>query len=236
MRIVSSVGAGRGATSRPYHALPRPSAHTGNLPFDSRGLQSSPGDDGLFPTTHVLRGALPAPFITARRVSSERANVRSRRTPVSRRPDACRSPKRPKRSHAAQNLASTRWHAGCSSPRRRRPRMQTARVIVVGFDYSPLSEAALHRALRMTEAVPFATLHAVTVGTRVGADVRLPDGAVMSQWAAVEAVRIHLRERVRAVPDIGARNLRVIGHVRGGEPSQAILDLAFTCNAEKIVM
>ncbi|NLE86656.1 MAG: universal stress protein [Myxococcales bacterium] len=114
--------------------------------------------------------------------------------------------------------------------------MQTARVIVVGFDYSPLSEAALHRALRMTEAVPFATLHAVTVGTRVGADVRLPDGAVMSQWAAVEAVRIHLRERVRAVPDIGARNLRVIGHVRGGEPSQAILDLAFTCNAEKIVM
>lgn len=114
--------------------------------------------------------------------------------------------------------------------------MQTARVIVVGFDYSPLSEAALHRALRMTEAVPFATLHAVTVGTRVGSDVRLPDGAVLSQWAAVEAVRVHLRERVRALPEVGARNLRVIGHVRGGEASQAILDLAFSCNAERIVV
>ena len=114
--------------------------------------------------------------------------------------------------------------------------MQTARVIVVGFDYSPLSEAALHRALRMTEAVPFATLHAVTVGTRVGPDVRLPDSAVMSQWAAVEAVRIHLRERVRALPEVGARNLRVIGHVRGGDPADAILDLAFSCNAERIVL
>jgi nucleotide-binding universal stress UspA family protein len=114
--------------------------------------------------------------------------------------------------------------------------MQAARVIVVGLDYSPLSEAALHHALRMTEAVPFATLHAVTVGERVGQQVRLPDGAVMSEWAAVEAVRLHLRERVRALPQVGARNLRVLGHVRGGQPAEAILELAFTCNAERILV
>lgn len=114
--------------------------------------------------------------------------------------------------------------------------MQAARVIVVGLDYSPLSETALHRALRMTEAVPFATLHAVTVGERIGDQVRLPDGAVMSQWAAVESVRLHLRERVRALPHVGARNLRVLGHLRGGDPAQAVLDLAFTSNAERILV
>lgn len=114
--------------------------------------------------------------------------------------------------------------------------MQSPRVILVALDYSPLSEAALHKALRMTEAVSYATIHAVTVGERLGDRVRLPDGTTLYHWSALDAVRTHLRERVRALPGVGARNLRVMGHVRTGDPIQGILDLAFTANVEHIVV
>lgn len=114
--------------------------------------------------------------------------------------------------------------------------MRTARVILVGLDYSPLSEAALHRALRCTAASPFATLHAVTVAERVGDQVRLPGGTTLTEWAAANAVRTQLRERVRALPGVGSRNLRVIGHLRSGSPSCAILELATTSGAERIVL
>jgi nucleotide-binding universal stress UspA family protein len=108
--------------------------------------------------------------------------------------------------------------------------------VIVGMDYSPLSEAALHRALRMTEGAPHATIHAVTVARHVGSNVVLPDGSVMSKWAAGEAVRLHLAERVRQWPNTGPANLRVVGHVRGGSPAKALLDMAFRTGAECIVI
>lgn len=114
--------------------------------------------------------------------------------------------------------------------------MRTARIILVGFDYSPLSEAALDRALQLAATTPYTTLHAVTVGDRVDSGVRLPGGALLTEWAATQAVRTQLEERVRALLGTGSRRLRVIGHLRSGEPARAILDLALTSGAERIVL
>lgn len=114
--------------------------------------------------------------------------------------------------------------------------IESPRVVVVGMDYSPLAEAALHRALRLTEGAPHATVHAVTVARHAGKTVILPDGARMSSWAASEAVRLQLAERVKQWPSVGPANLRVVGHVRGGPPAKALLDMAFRLNAECIVI
>lgn len=114
--------------------------------------------------------------------------------------------------------------------------IEAPRVVVVGMDFSPLAEAALHRALRLTEASPHATIHAVTVGRRAGKDVRLPDGSVLSQWAALDVVRLHLAERVKQWPQSGPANLRVVGHVRGGNAAKALLDVAFRTGSSCIVV
>jgi nucleotide-binding universal stress UspA family protein len=114
--------------------------------------------------------------------------------------------------------------------------IEAPRVVVVGMDYSPLAEAALHRALRLTEESPHATIHAVTVAERAGKNVRLPDGTVLSQWAALDAVRVQLAERVKQWPNAGPANLRVVGHVRGGNPAKALLDMTFRTGASCIVV
>ncbi len=114
--------------------------------------------------------------------------------------------------------------------------IEAPRVVVVGMDYSLLAEAALHRALRLTEESPHATIHAVTVGERAGKNVRLPDGTVLSQWAALDAVKVQLAERVKQWPSAGPANLRVVGHVRGGNPAKALLDMAFRTGASCVIV
>ncbi len=112
--------------------------------------------------------------------------------------------------------------------------MQAPRVVVVGLDFSPLSELALHRAMRATEAAPYATIHAVCVGRKEGGEVHLPDGSHLSEWAAMDSVRFRLAQMVKHWPHVGPANLRVVGHVRAGDPPKALLDMGFKTNAEKI--
>lgn len=114
--------------------------------------------------------------------------------------------------------------------------MDVPQHVLVGYDGSPLSELALHRAFRMVEHSAFALIHVVAVVDDGVSDyVRLPTGQLMSRWAALDSVRLmvagvtqELREQFPQV--------RLIAHVRTGEPAQALVDFAYRYHIDQIIL
>ena len=113
--------------------------------------------------------------------------------------------------------------------------MDSPQNLVVGYDGSSLSELALHRALRMTERSRFAMIHVVTVVEEDGDTLILPTGERLSRWAALDTLR-HILHRTTKGWELRRPQVRVVAHLRIGEPGQVIVDLAYRYHADQIVI
>jgi nucleotide-binding universal stress UspA family protein len=113
--------------------------------------------------------------------------------------------------------------------------MDAPQHLVVGYDGSPLSELALHRALRMTEHAPFGMIHVVSVVQEDGQSVILPTGERLSRWAALDTLR-HILDRTTKSWNLRRPQIRVIAHLRAGEPAQTLVDLAYRYHADQILI
>lgn len=133
------------------------------------------------------------------------------------------------RFHQELPQSPTWWHEPCIVHT-----MDAPQHIVVGYDGSPLSELALHRALRLTENAPFAMIHVVCVVKDEDDNVRLPSGQLLSRWAALDS----LRHTLHATTKNWGRSssVRVVAHLRSGEPGQAIIDLAYRYHADQLIL
>ena len=109
--------------------------------------------------------------------------------------------------------------------------------IVIGMDFDDTGEEALREALRLSIHRDNVELHVVHVITPRGATVRRADG-IMDLSANLEKGPEVLREHLLAIsprmPPTGARSIRL--HVRVGEPSAVIHQLAVDVNADLIVV
>jgi nucleotide-binding universal stress UspA family protein len=116
--------------------------------------------------------------------------------------------------------------------------------IVVGFDFSELSERALAEGIGMASRRLPAELHVVTVAEPAGTrGVRLPgDGEPVREELAQEIVRQRVAEIVKEYQAqhgaIGVERLAiyVLSGLPAGEPAKAITDLARVLDAQLIVV
>jgi nucleotide-binding universal stress UspA family protein len=113
--------------------------------------------------------------------------------------------------------------------------MAAPQIQLVGYDGSSLSERALRRAVVDASQLDFAVLHVVTVVEELGDEVRLPSGERMSRWAALRTLRLTVDQLLEAF-GVPARLLRVSGHLRGGDPAQALIDLAYRHHVERLLV
>ena len=124
------------------------------------------------------------------------------------------------------------------------PQNQKPLEIVVGFDFSELSERALLEAIGIASRRLPAELHVVTVAEPAGSrGVRLPgDGEPVREDLAQEIVRQRVGELVKEYQvergPIGLERLAiyVLAGVPAREPAKAITGLARVLNAELIVV
>jgi nucleotide-binding universal stress UspA family protein len=113
--------------------------------------------------------------------------------------------------------------------------MKLANTQVVGFDGSPLSEVALHRALRASEDAELPAIHVVTVAQKSKGAIVLPSGLVLSHFEAL----MNLRLTVGAMAtEWGARSrfVRIVCHLMVGDPANCILELSEKSNADRILL
>lgn len=113
--------------------------------------------------------------------------------------------------------------------------MDSPQTLVVGYDGSSLSELALHRAMRMTEHARFGMIHVLTVVEEDGDCLILPTGERLSRWAALDTLR-HILDRTTKRWELRRPQVRVIAHLRSGEPGQVLVDLAYRYHADQIVI
>ncbi len=113
--------------------------------------------------------------------------------------------------------------------------MNTAKVQVVAYDGSPLSELALHRAIRFATAGDLPTIHLLMVAEERGDRVKLPSGARVTQWEALMNLRIMVRAVLHAW-ELKGTFVRLVCHVTTGEPAGKILELAAKKSAERILL
>lgn len=113
-------------------------------------------------------------------------------------------------------------------------------TIVVGIDFSPLSDRALDHALEMASLREGSEVHVVYVepdiwvGATLAAAPPLANGAE----AAVKKVQERAAEHVAAMPaHLDKRRVRrVVAHFRRGAPSENIAQLAADLDADLIVV
>lgn len=113
--------------------------------------------------------------------------------------------------------------------------MQSPQHLVVAYNGSRLSELALHRALRLTEHTAFGMVHVVCVVEEEGDTLTLPTGEKLSRWAALDTLRLILDRTTRSW-GLRTPQVRVVAHLRTGDPAQAIVDLAYRYHADQIIV
>lgn len=114
--------------------------------------------------------------------------------------------------------------------------MDTPQHVLVGYDGSPLSELALHRAFRMVEHSTFALIHVVCVVDEGPGDaVRIPAGHLMTRWAALESVRLIVKGETEALR-VRYPQARMIVHLRTGDVASALVDFAYRFHIDQIVV
>jgi nucleotide-binding universal stress UspA family protein len=114
--------------------------------------------------------------------------------------------------------------------------MNAPHHVLVGYDGSPLSELALHRAFRLVEHASFALIHVVSVVEEAPGDrLRLASGEVMSRWAALDSVRLMV---AGVTKDLRSRypQARVIAHLRTGSVAQSLVDFAYRFHIDQIIV
>lgn len=122
------------------------------------------------------------------------------------------------------------WHKNCNVGN-----MQAPQHLVVAYNGSRLSELALHRALKLTEHTAFGMIHVVCVVKEEGDTLILPTGEKLSRWAALDTLRLILDRTTRSW-GLRTPQVRVVAHLRTGDPAQAIVDLAYRYHADQIVV
>jgi nucleotide-binding universal stress UspA family protein len=113
--------------------------------------------------------------------------------------------------------------------------MASVQHICVAYDGSPLSEQALHTAVRRTAGSSVAQIHVVCVAERVGKFVKMPSGELLPHWSALGSLKLIVRRTARLGVE-GARVPYIFVHLRIGEPGQVIVDLAYRFHVELILM
>lgn len=113
--------------------------------------------------------------------------------------------------------------------------MASVQHICVAYDGSPLSEQALHSAVRRTAGSPVAQLHVVSVAERVGQFVRLPSGELLPHFMAQRSLNLIVKRTARVGLE-GAKLPYIFVHLRIGDPGPVIVDLAYRFHTELILM
>ncbi|MFT3773984.1 MAG: universal stress protein [Minicystis sp.] len=113
-------------------------------------------------------------------------------------------------------------------------------TIVVGIDYSPLSDRALDHALELASLREGSEVHVIHVGPDAwtGATLDLLPQAGASPEEAVRKVQQRAVERVDAMPALleKRRVHRVVAHFRRGSPAEEIAQLAADLDADLVVV
>ncbi len=115
--------------------------------------------------------------------------------------------------------------------------MQSVQHIAVAYDGSPLSEMALHSAIRRTLGSPIAQVHVVCVAQRIrpGQVVRMPSGQKLPHWLALKSLEHIVKRSARDAHGSG-RLPRIFVHLRTGDPARVIVDLAYRFHTELICL
>ena len=99
--------------------------------------------------------------------------------------------------------------------------------IVVGFDFSPLSELGIREAAAVAHRAPGTTVHVVTVvtdlATAASPSPELPEEMRRRVASALRALSAHAE-------------VHVVAHVRAGVPAREILSLADDVQASNIII
>ena len=104
-------------------------------------------------------------------------------------------------------------------------------VILAAVSFDEPGELALREATRNTEQLASAELHALHVVSHHAGGSPADASALHEQLTDAGA---ELRKRVEST--VAARDLQVIGHVRGGAPVRSILQVAAEIDADMIVV
>jgi nucleotide-binding universal stress UspA family protein len=115
-------------------------------------------------------------------------------------------------------------------------------VVVVGLDYSELSDLALERAFELASREPKAEVHVVNVLSPLElAPPNAPKGELLEVEIAATQLLRHVSARLNAYAESHATHLtpcqlKVVSHVRFDQPANAIVQLASDLAADLIVM
>lgn len=112
-------------------------------------------------------------------------------------------------------------------------------TIVVGIDYSPLSDRALDQALEMASLRDGSEVHVLHVEPDlwIGAALAATPYASTAE-EAVKKVQERATERIAAMPDTldKRRVRRVVAHFRRGSPAENVAQLAADLDADLVVV
>jgi len=111
-------------------------------------------------------------------------------------------------------------------------------TIVVGIDFSPMSDRAIDHALEMASLREGSEVHVLYVEPDVWAGSLPPPQPTESADAAVKKVQERAVDRVNAMPDhLERRRIRrVVAHFRRGSPAENVTQLAADLDADLIVV
>lgn len=113
-------------------------------------------------------------------------------------------------------------------------------VAVAAFDFSPLGDRALEEAAGLCDFYPGLELHALVVGKAEEDLIAMPN-VDMAALRSADASDFATRHVARVVAALRARGIalqldRVAVYVAVGEPSQTIVELASSVDADRIVL
>jgi nucleotide-binding universal stress UspA family protein len=109
------------------------------------------------------------------------------------------------------------------------------RNIVVAYDGSTWGDLAVRRALTLAKGSPFCIVHVMCVVESVEDDYVLPNGIRLSRWAALDAVRLIVRDLVDSL-SLTDHRVRIVAHLRSGPAAQCIVDFAYRYHADLVLL
>ncbi len=113
--------------------------------------------------------------------------------------------------------------------------MKTAKIQVVGFDGSLLSEVALHQALHSAGDIELPTIHVVLVTQEDHGRLRLPGGGTACRWKALLGLKLTVGALVKEW-NIDQGLTRLVCHVISGEETAKLLEIADYYEAQRILI
>jgi len=110
-------------------------------------------------------------------------------------------------------------------------------IIVVGMDYTEISDHALAYALGLATREPKAEVHAISVLPRVHVDPsNVPKSTLLDAEVAALRLTRYIESKLSELSPAATLRARVISHVRCDRPAQGIAQLASDLQADLIVV